>query len=71
MSKLKDIDIEILTTFADNDMCICATAKAIHLHHNTIAYHLHKIEKETGLNPYHFWDLTKLLVRLKNNGNLL
>lgn len=58
---MKITDKEILKAFAENDMNVSKTARESMYHRNNIVYHLKKIEKETGLNPFCFFDLVKLL----------
>ena len=61
MSKLNEIDKEVILAFAANNMNICKTASKVYLHRNTVAYRLNKIKDETGLNPFKFYDLLQLL----------
>jgi carbohydrate diacid regulator len=42
-------------------MNISKTAKKLYLHRNTITYHLNKIKETTGLDPFNFHDLVKLM----------
>lgn len=42
-------------------MNISKTAKKLFLHRNTVTYHLYRIRKVTGLDPYNFYDLVKLM----------
>jgi sugar diacid utilization regulator len=58
---MTELDWEVIHQYADNDMSVSATAKAIHMHENTVRYHLEKTCNETGMNPRKFHDLVKLL----------
>lgn len=58
---LTELDWEVIHHYADNDMSVSATARAAHMHENTVRYHLEKVQKETGMNPRKFHDLVKLL----------
>lgn len=54
-------DMEILRVFADSDMNCSRTGRALYLHSNSVRYRLDVIRRDTGLDPYRFWDLVKLL----------
>lgn len=47
--------------FADNKMVITDTAKAMYVTRNTVTYHLKRIHEITGLNPFDFYDLYKIV----------
>ena len=47
--------------FADNKMMISDTAKAMYVTRNTVTYHLKKIKEITGLDPFNFYDLYKIV----------
>lgn len=63
--KLTTTDREILLQFAESNMCVKSTAAAVHLHENTVRYHLDKIRRETGKEPRSFWWLTELLSEME------
>ena len=52
---------EVLFAFAKNDMDAAKTSRYVHLHRNTVLWHLSRIEERTGLNPHRFYDLVELL----------
>lgn len=58
---MTDLDITVLRSFAENNMCIAATAKKLYMHWNTVKYHLDRIRHETGKNPSEFFDLVYLI----------
>lgn len=58
---MKETDIKILKGFAECDMNVSETARTLMYHRNNVDYHLKKIAEETGLNPFCFYDLVKLL----------
>jgi sugar diacid utilization regulator len=58
---MTELDWEIIHQYADHDMSVSATAKAMYMHENTIRYHLEKTYEVTGMNPRKFHDLVKLL----------
>lgn len=60
-------DIEIIKSYAAHNMNVCATAKEMYLHHNTVIYHLGKIREETGLDPRQFYDLVELVKRVEGH----
>ena len=64
--KLTTTDREILLQFAESNMCVKATAAAVHLHENTVRYHLSKIRRVTGLDPMGFYDLRTLIQELES-----
>ena len=58
---MTELDWEIIHQYADHDMSVSATARAMYMHENTIRYHLEKTYEVTGMNPRKFHDLVKLL----------
>jgi carbohydrate diacid regulator len=58
---MTELDWEIIHQYADHDMSVAATARAMYMHKNTVLYHLEKIHEVTGMNPRKFHDLVKLL----------
>ena len=58
---MSETDREVLIAFAECNMNRSKTARKLMYHRNNILYHLQKIREETGLNPYRFFDLVKLL----------
>ena len=58
---LEDFYKETLNAFADNNMDVSKTARQLYLHRNTMVYRLERIKIQTGLNPYKFHELVKLL----------
>ena len=61
LRKLKDVDIEAFIEFAKYNMNAAETARHLYRHRNNIEYHLKKVERVTGLNPFRFYDLIQLL----------
>lgn len=62
---LTEFDREVLHRWARGNMRVGRTAKALHLHPNTVRYHLDKIRRETGKDPRSFQGLTELLKELE------
>ena len=62
---LTEFDREVLRRWDRENMLVGRTAKALHLHPNTVRYHLNKIMQETGKDPRSFWGLTVLLKELE------
>ena len=58
---MSELHKEIILTYISCYMNISKTAKALHLHRNTVTYHLYKIREVTGLDPFNFHDLVKLM----------
>ena len=63
--KLKRLERVIVVAYADNNMNIAETAKALNYHRNSIAYHLDQIHKRTGINPKNFYDLVRLIDHIR------
>ncbi len=54
-------DIDVIIGLADNGMSIEAVSRKIHMHRNTVRYHIDKIKRITGLDPKDFHQLNELL----------
>ena len=54
-------DKEVLVAFAENSMNVSLTSRKLYMHRNTVEYHLQKVIRETGLNPYNLFELAELL----------
>lgn len=50
-----------IRAMADADMNVAEAARLLYMHRGTVVYRLKQIHKETGLDPYRFHDLVKLL----------
>lgn len=60
---LDDIDlINTVFEFIKHNQSIKETAKALHIHVNTLNYRLNKVEERTGLHPRNFKDLATLYI---------
>lgn len=66
--KLTDLDIQTILVFAKNNMNVSKTAQELFFHCNTIRYHLEKVERVTGLNPFKFYDLVELVFMANKAG---
>ena len=62
MPKLDKLDIEVIRGLADNRMNVTDTARAIHLHRNTVRARIERTKKKTGIDPTDFYGLCKLLM---------
>lgn len=62
---LTDIDVQVLLSFAENNMNASKTSSSLFLHRNTVVYHLEKAKRHTGLNPFRFYDLMELVLGIK------
>ena len=56
---------EVIVALADNSMNVTDAADAIYVHRCTVHYRVKKIREGTGLNPFNFYDLCKLLTVAK------
>lgn len=65
MNKLTVDDWSIIIALADNRMQVATAARKLCYHKNTVAYHVSKIKKLTGLDPLNFYDLVKLVKKAK------
>lgn len=54
-------DIKIIKTLADCNLKIATCAKKLNYHRNTVVYHANAIKQATGLNPFNFYDMCRLL----------
>lgn len=61
MSDLTPQDWEAVRAYAYHDMGLTAAARELHMHVNTLRYHLGKVYEVTGLNPKSFKGLNELL----------
>ena len=64
---LTSAEIELILAFADNDMKVCQTAKALHRSPGGLWYPFKKIRETTRLDPQKFYDLI-LLVQMCEEG---
>lgn len=62
MPELDELDVEVIRGLADNRMNVTDTARAIHLHRNTVLYRIGRVKKKTGIDPMDFYGLCKLLM---------
>lgn len=53
-------EAKIIIQLANHGLSALQAAKSLTYHRNTIYYHVKKIRKETGLDPYDFFDMQKL-----------
>ena len=53
---------EIIVALADYDLSITKTSTALYVHSGTVRYHAKKVCESTGLDPFKFYDLCKLLL---------
>lgn len=58
---LTEMDIEIIKNMCEYDMNIAFVSRAMFMHWGSIAYHLDKIKRNTGLDPRVFYDLVELM----------
>ena len=65
MINLTDREKKILEAYANNNMSLGKTAKALYYHKNTVLYHLKRIREKYELNPNNFYDLCKLFGYVK------
>ena len=55
------VDVEILTAFADGNMRITNAANTTSYDPRTIRYHLERIKQYSGLDPFNFYELIKII----------
>lgn len=53
-------EAKIIVELAHNQLSALRAAKSLNYHRNTVYYHVRKIRKDTGLDPYDFFDMQKL-----------
>ena len=66
--KSKDALRKTLAAYADNDMNVQKTAKALSIHPNTIYARMQRIEDITGKNALEYHALTELLLASEISG---
>lgn len=54
-------DAYIVVMMANHSMNVTDVARAIFAHRNTVLYHLNKVKRQTGLDPWRFYDLVELV----------
>ena len=70
------LDVEIIRGLADNNMKVTETANAMYIHRNTVLYRAKRVQKKTGIDPFDFYGLCKLLMlvgqmeRIQDNGQI-
>lgn len=62
---LTDTDVQVVLTFADNNMNATETGEKLFMYRTTVKYHLERVRAKTGLSPFKFYDLVKLVGILK------
>lgn len=55
----------IIIALAHNQLSALQAAESLNYHRNTILYHVRRIKKTTGLDPYDFFDMQTLYQRAK------
>lgn len=59
--ELTETDCEFLLAYAKYNMQLSETARQIAYSRNAVKYHLDQVKVKTGLSPYNFYDLVKLV----------
>lgn len=62
MHNLDELDVEVIRGLADNRMNVSDTARALHMHPNTVYYRIKRVKKKTDIDPMDFYGLCKLLM---------
>lgn len=62
---MNDIERKFILALAESNMKIYRARKKVFLSDSGFRYHLNKIQKETGLSPWNFYDLCKLVEMAK------
>lgn len=63
---LTEKEKEAIIAYADSNMNGSRTGKKIFLHRNSVYYRLRNVKEKTGLDPFNFYDLVKLVYRIKD-----
>lgn len=58
---LDDVTRSVVLAFAAHQMRAAPTARALHMHRNTVLYRLGKARRKTGLDPFDFFQLVRLV----------
>lgn len=59
--KLSGTDKQVILTYAECNMRVSNTSRALYMSRSNVDYHLEKVRLETGLNPKCFYSLIKLV----------
>lgn len=62
---LTEKEKETILGFANGNMNIGECARLMYVHRNTVYYYFAKIKKKTGLDPQNFYDLIKLIEKIR------
>ena len=65
-AQLDELDVEIIRGLANNRMNVTETSKAMYIHRNTVLYRAKRVQKKTGIDPFDFYGLCKLLILVGN-----
>lgn len=65
---LTETEINILRTYARNNMRLQPTAEAVHYHRRTLFNIFANIYARTGLDPRSFWDLVNIIQTVDKEG---
>ena len=63
------VRVDVIRGYADNNMNIPATSKAIYLSVGTVVYHFTRIKELSGKDPKNFYDLVDLLKMIEEECN--
>lgn len=66
--ELTEPDRECLLAYARCGMRASEAARKLIFHRNTVQYHLEQVREKTGLNPFDFYDLVKLVQMCQKEG---
>lgn len=59
--ELDERDKMLIYSLAKNNMNVSDVSRELFMHRNTVVYNLERIKRKTGLSPFSFGDLVKLV----------
>ena len=69
-TKISNREKEVIFALAESKLNVSEAAKKLFLHRNTVVYHVNEIKRISGLDPLDFYDLQKLIERVKADDEL-
>lgn len=69
-TKISNREKDVIFALAENNLNVSEVARKLFLNRNTVLYHIGEIKRISGFNPLDFYDLQKLIERVKADDEL-
>lgn len=69
-TKISNREKDVIFALAENKLNVSEVARKLFLNRNTVLYHVGEIKRISGFNPLDFYDLQKLIERVKADDEL-